>query len=227
MPRETEKDDVAAWCARFDNTHAEGYLAALLDGSLSLDALRAAVAQGVSIEAAKVEAQARPWIVIDQAFHLGVFGPFADENTAEAFAAKLGHDDYSVEELLDPVAHDALTALWADAEPWSAEEAKQIANMARGALDHRGSPKGRTSRRADGSLRIKGCGGPEFCGACALVDYEPGVRAPNYAGWARVYVEAGLPIGERELREELARTGNDRYVNALRRSCKTFGVVLR
>jgi hypothetical protein len=69
------------------------------------------------------------------------------------------------------------------------------------------------------------------CGACALAGYgesTDGGRAPlapNYAGWARDYVQAGRGIPARwvdafgaELSGE-----NQRYADALRRDVATFG----
>lgn len=73
------------------------------------------------------------------------------------------------------------------------------------------------------------------CGACCLRgDYKGGTedgkgRAPNYSGWARLYVQAGRTIPVRFARafaEELGRTDNYSYVAALRDDIEYFGVVV-
>lgn len=74
------------------------------------------------------------------------------------------------------------------------------------------------------------------CGACALMGYEPrggwgdgfSVKrdGPNYAGWARVYVEAVRAIPkkwEEAFRREL-RSNNKAYARALWVSILLFGV---
>lgn len=73
----------------------------------------------------------------------------------------------------------------------------------------------------------------EACGTCALNGYhdraiareESAPVAPNYAGWARLYIQAGRPIPAKYadgFRAELA-NDNIRYVDALRRDIVTFG----
>lgn len=74
----------------------------------------------------------------------------------------------------------------------------------------------------------------ENCGACMLNGYHDAQFArdeqtdiqPNYAGWARVYVEAGKTIPAKyraafisELDEE-----NRAYAEALRTDVRTFGL---
>jgi hypothetical protein len=72
------------------------------------------------------------------------------------------------------------------------------------------------------------------CGACVLAGYiDPRDRAerhigdgPNYAGWARVYVQAGRAIPRhwrRAFRAEL-RSENRQYAEALARDVVTYGV---
>jgi hypothetical protein len=76
----------------------------------------------------------------------------------------------------------------------------------------------------------------ENCSACCLRGYEPrggfgdGYKVardgPNYAGWARVYVEAGFAI-PKKWRAAFAReqnSDNKAYANALTKSIETFGV---
>jgi hypothetical protein len=61
----------------------------------------------------------------------------------------------------------------------------------------------------------------ENCGACVLAG-----RNPNYAGWARVFVEGRRAIDLGALRSHLFRKDNPAYSMALLRSCLTFGVML-
>lgn len=69
----------------------------------------------------------------------------------------------------------------------------------------------------------------ENCGACALNGYHPkGERSDfiNYAGWARVYVEAGkfIPAKLRyAFLAELA-SSNRAYADALKQDIRDFGV---
>lgn len=69
------------------------------------------------------------------------------------------------------------------------------------------------------------------CGACGLNGHgdhseaEHGYIAPNYSGWARIYVEARKQIPERYLSafgSDIARA--DAYGKALRADVRTFGV---
>lgn len=69
------------------------------------------------------------------------------------------------------------------------------------------------------------------CGACTLhghgdhADGSGGFRAPNYAGWARVYIEARVQIPARYLEafgHHLSR--GDAYGRALRAYVQVFGV---
>jgi hypothetical protein len=71
------------------------------------------------------------------------------------------------------------------------------------------------------------------CAACLLKGYdavtEDGITSPNYASWARLYVESGTPIPARfaaAFKAELSRTDNPGYVAALQRSINTFGVTV-
>jgi len=61
------------------------------------------------------------------------------------------------------------------------------------------------------------------CGYCALT--HGGSDGPNYAGWARIYVEAQRPIPSKwraAFMDEL-NSDNKAYAHALRRSMMTFG----
>jgi hypothetical protein len=68
---------------------------------------------------------------------------------------------------------------------------------------------------------------PLNCGACALAMGDE--TGPNYSGWARIYVEAGKHVPKKwhtAFLLELHRTDNMPYVEALKKSIKTFGVIL-
>lgn len=73
----------------------------------------------------------------------------------------------------------------------------------------------------------------ENCGACVLRGYGERKNGkpymPNYAGWARVYVQAGEPIPEkwREGFEAERRSGNKAYAEALEADIEKYGVVFR
>jgi len=77
------------------------------------------------------------------------------------------------------------------------------------------------------------------CSACTLQGYTPSGKeyaelkeqtrkdGPNYAGWARVYVEAGAKVPHKwreAFKAELDRTDNPAYVNALRHSIAVWGL---
>lgn len=73
------------------------------------------------------------------------------------------------------------------------------------------------------------------CGACVLRGYlsesaiADGFTAesgPNYAGWARCYVQAGVPIPLhwRQAFEEQRNSDNKPYARALERDIATFGL---
>ncbi len=72
----------------------------------------------------------------------------------------------------------------------------------------------------------------ENCGACVLNGYgdkkngEP--VAPNYSGWARIYVQAGRMIPAKYwnvFQAELS-SDNKAYANALMEDCKHYGLTL-
>jgi hypothetical protein len=95
-------------------------------------------------------------------------------------------------------------------KPWPPEEARH----------HQG-----TARRffTEGhSYRHKGIDA-DNCGYCALT--HGGSEGPNYAGWARLYVEAQrtIPSKWRAAFQEELDSDNKAYSHALRRSIKTFG----
>lgn len=108
-------------------------------------------------------------------------------------------------------------------QPWDADTARTLRGQARNLMNHGHSwhftfPREREMTR-------------ENCGACALSGYgestESGPLEPNYAGWARVYVEAGhaIPKKYREAFEATRRrTDNPLYVEGLERDIVTFGL---
>lgn len=69
----------------------------------------------------------------------------------------------------------------------------------------------------------------ENCGACTLAGYHPkGERRDfiNYAGWARVYIQAGrfIPVNLRyAFLAELA-SSNRAYADALKQDIRDFGI---
>lgn len=72
----------------------------------------------------------------------------------------------------------------------------------------------------------------QSCGTCALLGWQPAdddewpQGRPNYAGWARVYVQAREPIPRAWMPafvDELNEPENDSYREALRRDVATFG----
>ncbi len=109
-------------------------------------------------------------------------------------------------------------------QPWSTEEGRHHHATAMQCLtrhDHPMSDRSQLTR--------------ENCGACVLNGYEPrwvdrsehntATDGPNYAGWARIYVEAGRAIPEK-WRAAFADQGKDNraYYDALGRSLVSFGV---
>lgn len=66
---------------------------------------------------------------------------------------------------------------------------------------------------------------PDNCGGCAIRGMGTSDGKPNYAGWARCYVEASMPI-PKQWRADFAaelKSENKRYAAALARSIATFG----
>ena len=90
---------------------------------------------------------------------------------------------------------------------------------------------------ASGGCRRDGVLGRSNCGPCVLGGYEPRGEdrdpewdvkrdGPNYAGWGRLYVEAGYPM-KKAWRDAFERdqlgSDNEAYAAALRKSVATFG----
>ena len=69
----------------------------------------------------------------------------------------------------------------------------------------------------------------DSCGACTLNGYHPRGEARNqinYAGWARIYVQALKPIPSNLFLAFMAELASDNrvYADALRRDIKAFGI---
>lgn len=94
---------------------------------------------------------------------------------------------------------------------WNEKEAQQLRAVSRQIVWE--------SCRCDDALSRENCGGHVLRGVIrkGVVTCEP-----NYAGWARIYVEAGILIKPELLARELARTDNVLYVEALKRDLETF-----
>lgn len=106
-------------------------------------------------------------------------------------------------------------------ERWPDITARSLHGMARQCLDRHDHAPGETDK-----LALDNCGACALAGRTTDEDHFPDVEGPNYAGWARVYVEASRTIPakwERAFRAELA-SNNQSYADALRRSVATFGV---
>lgn len=91
--------------------------------------------------------------------------------------------------------------------PWYSSEAMKLRNTARYLMNDHGPHDDQLAR--------------DNCGACALGRFD-------YAGWLRVYVEAGLPVPRDRFVEELerARTENELYYRAILRDIVTFGITV-
>lgn len=92
--------------------------------------------------------------------------------------------------------------------PWGSGEEAKLRNTARYLMNNHGPHDDQLAR--------------DNCGACALGRFD-------YAGWLRVYVEAGLrPIPRDRFVEELerARTENELYYRAILRDIATFGITV-
>jgi len=96
---------------------------------------------------------------------------------------------------------------------WPPAEARKHKATARAILEEAHYEKGHTLNPD-----------PDNCQACAI--RLGGEDGPNYAGWARIYVEAQRPIPKKwERAFALERASDNRaYAHALERSIKTFGM---
>lgn len=111
-------------------------------------------------------------------------------------------------------------------EPWDDPTRENEARMARAIL--RGD-EGHQKGCASGAFRVWE---RDTCGTCAALGWgahneeHPPHEGPNYAGWARVYVQAREPIPRAWMPAFLAHLNdeeNDGYREALRRDVATFG----
>lgn len=101
------------------------------------------------------------------------------------------------------------------APKWSNDEAKKLRDLAKQVL-----------RKHNHLLDCVDADTLDNCGACAISGRnELTEGGPNYSGWARVYVEAGVAI-PRKWKEAFERecfSSNHQYTQALRQSIATFG----
>lgn len=117
-------------------------------------------------------------------------------------------------------------------EVWSPEEARKHHDMAYNTLYPAGHAAGRPHRvyTGDDVDMVR-----ENCGACVLRGYiseynlsqgHTDADGPNYAGWARIYVECGrvIPTVWRAAFEAQRNSSNRSYARALEISINTFGV---
>lgn len=63
------------------------------------------------------------------------------------------------------------------------------------------------------------------CGACAVASYTE-QDPPNYAGWLRVWIQAGKPVPRQHYETEIAeaQAENASYYEAIIRDVETFGL---
>ena len=97
-------------------------------------------------------------------------------------------------------------------QPWNATEAAHYRATARQCFQH--------------SYDHGSTPDPDNCGGCAIRGLGTEDGKPNYAGWARCYVESGQPIPKgwkADFNAEL-RSENTAYAMALKRSIETFGM---
>lgn len=142
-------------------------------------------------------------------------------NTDEAFGWLLHHQPMSTDWA---IRHEGYAIDRVAAEPWTNEEATRahLRYIAAAAFRH-GHPG--TFRDNDDLTLTR-----DNCGACALDSWgehdTDGLRQPNYANWARTYVEAGRPIPTRwrpAFHAVLNATDNPAHHDALLRSLATWG----
>lgn len=94
---------------------------------------------------------------------------------------------------------------------WDTDKAKQLTRQARVILSDHGPHSDQIAR--------------DNCGACAVNKYTD-TDAPNYAGWLRVYIEAGKPIPRQHYQTEMAyaERENIAYRDAILRDIETYGI---
>lgn len=112
-----------------------------------------------------------------------------------------------------------------EGETWPTEKRAELASTARALFRRHEHPD--TFTDADDERMTR-----ENCGACALAGYGADTDegraplAPNWAGWARAWVQAGRRISPEYVdgfRAELASPDNARYAAALATDIRTYG----
>lgn len=124
---------------------------------------------------------------------------------------------------------ERLAELCAGAQPWDDEERRKLRNTALQCLT-RHDHDFRFRSKADANLCRANCGACVLNGYRDRDDDEHDPKSgPNYAGWARIYVEARRMIPRKwtaAFLAEFSRTDNLAYVEALRRDVASFGADL-
>jgi len=111
------------------------------------------------------------------------------------------------------------------AEKWDDDTAARSRRIALQAFEHTHPSSSAGVTPQGRKLIIENCGAHVLAG---YGEYAPPGRPlrPNYAGWARTYVKAGIPIPGRyraAFEEEQIST-NESYAEGLARDIATFGV---
>jgi hypothetical protein len=139
----------------------------------------------------------------------------------EAFGWLLGHQPMSTDWA---IRYEGYGVEPVPAEPWTDKEAARLRGMAVAAFEHDG-PLDVFRDDDDEALTRDNCGGCVLRGWGEYVD--GGVMQPNYANWARTYVEAGHRIPARwrtGFHAVLNAEDNPGHRVALLRSLATWGV---
>lgn len=143
-------------------------------------------------------------------------------NDNEPFAWLLRHQGQSTHWA---VTHEGYSFETVTDEPWSPEEQRYHRGLKNNVWRH--DHDAVTGDREERNLVRSNCGACVLDGYRDRHDDESPTDAPNYAGWARVYVECNRAVPEKFL------SGFERDLNedtpygaALRRSVVTYGVWL-
>lgn len=143
---------------------------------------------------------------------------------AQSFSWALAFEGYSIE--------SAGAEPWAPAERRAHEGAALRVLAGDGSRGHGHQLRFTPAQREEEELTRDNCGPCVLRGWNELPGADPAERRrnprlrPNYAGWARLYVEARRPVPDRWRDAFTAELNgdNERYVAALSRSLATFGV---
>ncbi len=113
----------------------------------------------------------------------------------------------------------SLNHLIKDAQPWDAATARREALIARQLVNMHGHafPADELTRENCGACMLKE-------GLTQLIHQRKHAERPNYAGWARAYVQAGVYVPWSALVREIVGNDNAAYVDALKRDIVTYGL---